>query len=146
MILEYYHSKNPANRAASPDDLIGMLDTGDGTPGKGVALDKLNDDLSELGYTATTRTGSVEDLRNPLKEGPVIANVKVDLIGPPGSGDIRMGHTYDHSVVVKGMSDDAVLINDPWSGKEKVIDWATFEQMWREGGNYMVIIRPQSAP
>jgi len=146
MILEYYHSQNPAHRAASPDDLIGMLDSGDGTPGKGVTLDKLNDDLGELGYTATTRTGSLEDLGNLLREGPVIANIKVDLIGTPGNGDIRMGHSVHHSVVVKGMSADAVIINDPWSGKEKAIERTTFEQMWREGGNYMVIIRPQSAP
>jgi len=146
MILEYYHSQNPAHRAASPDDLIGMLDSGDSTPAKGITLDKLNDDLGELGYTAPTPTGSLEDLRNLLLDGPVIANIKVDLIGTPGNGDIRMGHTSDHSVVVKGMSADAVIINDPWSGKEKVIERTTFEQMWREGGNYLVIIRPQSAP
>jgi hypothetical protein len=143
MVLDYYHSRNPSNRFASRDDLIAMLDPGDGTKGKGVGLDRLNDDLSELGYTAITRPGSMDDLRNFLREGPVIVNLKVDLIGPPGSGDIRLGHTYDHSVVVKGMSDDAVLINEPWSGKEKVIDRATFEQMWGEGQNYMVIIRPQ---
>jgi hypothetical protein len=143
MVLDYYHSRNPSNRFASRDDLIAMLDPGDGTKGKGVGLDRLNDDLSELGYTAITRPGSMDDLRNFLREGPVIVNLKVDLIGPPGSGDIRLGHTYDHSVVVKGMSDNAVLINEPWSGKEKVIDRATFEQMWGEGQNYMVIIRPQ---
>jgi len=143
MVLDYYHSRNPSNRFASRDDLIAMLDPGDGTRGKGVGLDRLNDDLSELGYTAITRPGSMDDLRNFLREGPVIVNLKVDLIGPPGSGDIRLGHTYDHSVVVKGMSDDAVLINEPWSGKEKVIDRATFEQMWGEGKNYMVIIRPR---
>jgi hypothetical protein len=143
MVLDYYHSRNPSNRFASRDDLIAMLDPGDGTKGKGVGLDRLNDDLSELGYTAITRSGSMDDLRNFLREGPVIVNLKVDLIGPPGSGDIRLGHTYDHSVVVKGMSDNAVLINEPWSGKEKVIDRATFEQMWGEGQNYMVIIRPQ---
>ena len=143
MVLDYYHSRNPSNRFASRDDLIAMLDPGDGIPGKGVGLDRLNDDLSELGYTAITRPGSMDDLRNFLREGPVIVNLKVDLIGPPGSGDIRLGHTYDHSVVVKGMSDDAVLINEPWSGKEKVIDRATFEQMWGEGKNYMVIIRPR---
>ena len=61
MILEYYHSQNPAHRTASPDDLIGMLDSGDGTPGKGITLDRLNDDLGELGYAATTRTGALED-------------------------------------------------------------------------------------
>jgi len=143
MVLDYYHSRNPSNRFASRDDLIAMLDPGDGTKGKGVGLDRLNDDLSELGYTAITRSGSMDDLRNFLREGPVIVNLKVDLIGLPGSGDIRLGHTYDHSVVVKGISDNAVLINEPWSGKEKVIDRATFEQMWGEGQNYMVIIRPQ---
>ena len=143
MVLDYYHSRNPSNRFASRDDLIAMLDPGDGTKGKGVGLDRLNDDLSELGYTAITRSGSMDDLRNFLREGPVIVNLKVDLIGLPGSGDIRLGHTYDHSVVVKGISDNAVLINEPWSGKEKVIDRATFEQMWGEGKNYMVIIRPR---
>lgn len=144
MALDHFHAQNSANRTASPDDLIGMLDPGDGTLGKGVGLDKLNDDLGELGYNAAVRTGSMDDLRAALNDGPVVVNVKVGLVSAPAR-DITPDGSYNHSILVKGINADSVVINEPWSGAEKILPRDTFAQIWKGGGNYMVIVRPQGS-
>ena len=142
MALDHFHAQNPANQTASPNDLIGMLDQGDGTLGNGVGLDKLNDDLGELGYNSTVRTGNMDELGNALNDGPVIVNSKVGLVSAPAR-DIQPNGSTNHAILVKAINSDSVVINDPWSGTEKIIPRATFEQMWNGGGNYMVIVRPQ---
>jgi len=144
MALDHFHAQNPANQTASPNALIGMLDQGDGTLGNGVGLDKLNDDLGELGYNSTVRTGNMDELGNALNDGPVIVNSQVGLVSTPAR-DIQPIGTTNHAILVKAINSDSVVINDPWSGTEKVLPRATFEQMWNGGGNYMVIVRPQGS-
>ncbi|OQY90391.1 MAG: hypothetical protein B6D38_03620 [Anaerolineae bacterium UTCFX1] len=143
MALDYFHAKDPANRAASPSDLIGMLDQGDGTEGRGVTLDKLNDDLGELGYSSTVSAGNMDDLGAALREGPVIINSKVGLVSVPAR-DITPNGSINHAILVKAINADSVVVNDPWSGKEKVFSRTTFEKIWKGGGNYMTIVRPQA--
>ncbi|MBK8698431.1 MAG: hypothetical protein IPN29_02355 [Saprospiraceae bacterium] len=71
MLTDYFHGQNPDNKAVAPDDLVKMLDTGDGTQGKGVTFDKLNDDLSELGYKDTRFFQSdLGGLKDELKAVP----------------------------------------------------------------------------
>lgn len=142
MVMDYYHSKNSAHQTASPETLIKMLDPGDGTEGKGIGIDRMNDDLAELGYSANLSTGSMDDLQNALKRGPVIVSVRVGLVSQPAR-DILPEGNYHHAVVVKGMNDKSVVLNDPWSGSEKVYDRAEFEKMWKNGGNFLLEIRPK---
>lgn len=144
MALDYFHTQDPANRAASPNELIGMLDQGDGTEGRGIVLDKLNDDLGELGYSSTVRAGTMDDLGAALRDGPVIINSKVGLVSAPAR-DITPNGSTNHAILVKAISADAVVVNDPWSGAEKVFSRDTFEKIWKGGGNYMTIVRPQTA-
>jgi len=144
MVLDYYHSKNSANAAASPSDLVGMLDQGDGTSGSGIGLDKLNDDLGELGYNSAVRAGNMDELGQALKDGPVIVNSQVGLVSVPAR-DITPNGPSNHSILVKGISAESVVVNDPWSGTEKVLPRATFEQMWKGGGNYMIVVKPQGS-
>jgi len=144
MVLDYYHSKNPANATASPSDLRNMLDPGDGTKGKGIGLDKLNDDLGELGYNSTVSAGNMDGLESALQSGPVIVNSQVGLVSVPAR-DITPNGSTNHAILVKAISAESVVINDPWSGTEKVLPRAAFEQMWNGGGNYMVIVRPQGS-
>jgi len=144
MALDHFHAQDPANQTASPNDLIGMLDQGDGTLGNGVGLDKLNDDLGELGYNSTVSAGNMDELGNALNDGPVIVNSKVGLVSAPAR-DIQPNGTTNHAILVKAINSDSVVVNDPWSGTEKVLPRATFEQMWNGGGNYMVIVRPQGS-
>ena len=146
MVMEYYHSKNSVNSTASPSDLLDMLDPGDGTRGNGVGLDKLNDDLAELGYSSDVRTGSMDDLNAALREGPVIVNTRVGLI-KTSVRDITPNGSVNHALLVKAINANTILVNDPWGGAEKTFSRKTFEQIWKGGGNYMVIVRPQgSAP
>lgn len=119
-----------------------MLDPGDGTPGGGITLDKLNDDLAELGYASTVRTGSMEDLEAALREGPIIVNVRIGLVDLP-TRDITLTGSYNHSILVKAINAHTVLVNDPWSGVEKTFSRQAFEHIWKAGGYYMIIIRPQ---
>jgi uncharacterized protein YukE len=144
MALDHFHAQDSANQTASPNDLIGMLDQGDGTLGSGVGLDKLNDDLGELGYNSTVRAGNMDELGNALHDGPVIVNSKVGLVNAPARDILPNGAT-NHAILVKAINSDSVVINDPWSGTEKIVPRATFEQMWNGGGNYMVIVRPQGS-
>ena len=144
MALDHFHGQNPANQTASPNDLIGMLDQGDGTLGNGVGLDKLNDDLGELGYNSTVSAGNMDELGDALNDGPVIVNSKVGLVSAPAR-DITPNGSTNHAILVKAINADSVVVNDPWSGAEKIIPRDTFEQMWNGGGNYMVIVRPQGS-
>lgn len=143
MALNYYHSQNPANATASPSVLIGMLDQDDGTLGKGIGLDKLNDDLSELGYTSTVSASNMENLESALQSGPVIVNSQVGLTSNPRN--ITPVGSTNHAILVKAINAESVVVNDPWSGTEKTLPRTTFEQIWNGGGNYMIVIQPQAA-
>ena len=142
MVTEYHHARSADLKSVSPSDLIAASDPGDGTSGKGFGFDSLNDEMDDRGYKVNLRTGNLQELEKALKEGPLIANVKVDLTSGPAR-DIRPGNGYYHSVVVKGMNADSVVINDPWSGAEKVFSRTDFEGMWRGGGNLMLEVRPK---
>lgn len=145
MVLDHYHSQNPANQTASPNDLIGMLDQGDGTFGSGITLDKMNDDLSELGYQSAVSSSDMQGLTNALQDGPVIVNSKVGLVSSPARDILPNGST-NHAIVVKAVNSDSVVVNDPWSGAEKSFPRDTFEKMWAGGGNYMIVVRPDGSP
>ncbi|MBK8698432.1 MAG: hypothetical protein IPN29_02360 [Saprospiraceae bacterium] len=69
-------------------------------------------------------------------------NVKVNLTSTPERA-LSEGNTYNHAVLVKGISEKNVLINDPWSGKEMEIPAEKFDRMWGNGDHWVEIVRPQ---
>jgi uncharacterized protein YukE len=144
MVLDHYHSQDAANASASPNDLIGMLDQGDGTFGRGITLDRMNDDLAELGYESKVSSSDMDGLSNALQDGPVIVNSKVGLVSSPAR-DITPNGSTNHAIVVKAISADSVVVNDPWSGAEKTFPRDTFEKIWSGGGNYMIVVRPDGS-
>ncbi|MBT7191907.1 MAG: hypothetical protein HN916_17155 [Anaerolineae bacterium] len=142
MVTDYFHAQDGVNQTATPTELVNMLDEGDaGT--KGVILNRMNDDVSEMGYqnVKLESDASFDDLSTSIKDGPVIVNAGVELT----LGDVRdiqkAGHV-NHAMVVKGINAERVVVNDPWSGAEKIFSREIFSQMWSNGGNYMVLIRP----
>lgn len=141
MVLDHYHSQDATNLTASPNDLIGMLDQGDGTFGRGITLDRMNDDLAELGYHSAVSSSDMDGLTNALNDGPVIVNSKVSLVSSPAR-DITPNGSTNHAIVVKAINSDSVVVNDPWSGAEKTFPRDTFEKIWSGGGNYMIVVRP----
>jgi len=149
MLLNYYHVLDQANRTVSPQQLINMLDPGDGTPGKGMSLSNVTDELESLGYMHISQKihASLADLKAELANGPFIVTVGVKLVGPGtvSSGVPRSilgpGSTI-HAMVLKDLSNDSALVNDPWSGKELSLPLDTFGSMWKLGLNGMYMIRP----
>jgi uncharacterized protein YvpB len=149
MLLEYYHKLDGLNRAVTPQQLIAMLDPGDGTPGKGMSLSNVTDELQSLGYIHISQKlyASLADLKTELINGPLIVTVGVKLVGP-GTLSSSLGRAIQgpgntsHAMVVKGFSPDTILVNDPWTGKELRFANQIFESMWKPGLNGMYIIRP----
>lgn len=140
MIMDYYHQKDAHNLNATPQEIISGLDKGDGTLGSGISLSRLDDDIQEYGYQVNWQTSaSLDDLKKTLKEGPAIINGMVDLKGQ----DIDIpGSQVNHSMVVKGISPEKVIINDPWSGTEKEIPINDFQTMWERSKSVLYVIRP----
>ena len=143
MLLEYYHHLDPLNRTITPGQLIGMLDPGDGTPGKGMSLSNVTDELLSLGYQHISEKihASLDDLKQELVKGPLIVTVGVTLASQ-GPRLIQGPGKTIHAFVIKGYSSDAIILNDPWSGKELRFPEKTFEIMWKLGQNGMYMIRP----
>lgn len=46
---------------------------------------------------------------------------------------------HEHTVVLSGVSDGAVRVNDPWPGTQYWIDKATFERSWHDFYNMAII-------
>jgi len=86
----------------------------------------------------------MDGLESALQSGPVIVNSQVGLVSVPAR-DITPNGSTNHAILVKAVSAESVVINDPWSGTEKVLPRAAFEQMWNGGGNYMIVVQPQAA-
>lgn len=149
MALDYMHSQNPDLQTATPQELIGMLDQGDGTPGRGLSLSNLTDELGELGYhNISEKAGAnMDELQSALQDGPVIVTTGVKIVGPGTvASDVPRaiegpGGTV-HAMLVKGLGAEKVAVNDPWTGRELQFDRATFDKMWTGGSNGMYVIRP----
>ncbi len=150
MVLDYYSAQNAQNKTVSPEDLIGMMDKGDGTYGKGISLSNLTDELNDLGYKNITQQVDAQyaDLRSAVKDGPVIVTSGVKIVGPgtvAASTTVRAldgpGNTM-HAMVVTGVGDDQVNVNDPWSGQQIQFSRDTFEKMWSRGSSAIYSIRP----
>jgi predicted double-glycine peptidase/uncharacterized protein YukE len=149
MVLDYYSAQNAQNRTASPQEIIAMMDKGDGTYGKGMSLSNLTDELNDLGYKNVTQQVGAQyaDLRAAVKDGPVIVTSGVKIVGP-GTVTANVARAIDgpgntiHAMVVTGVGDDQVNINDPWSGQQMQLPRDTFEKMWSRGSSAVYSIRP----
>lgn len=149
MLLEYYHGLDQANRTVTPQQLIGMLDPGDGIPGKGMSLSMVTDELESLGYKHISQKvhASLNDLKAELTNGPFIVTLGVKLVGPgtttPGVPRSILGPgSTIHAMVLKSFRGDQVILNDPWTGTELSFPLDTFGSMWKLGLNGMYMIRP----
>jgi uncharacterized protein YukE/uncharacterized protein YvpB len=149
MVLDYFHNQDSNNKTISTNDLIKAMDTSDGTPGHGIALTNLTDELNDLGYKniSVKVDASMDDLKSQLASGPVIVTAGVKIVGPgsvtpgvpraiPGPGNTI------HAMVVKGINADTVVVNDPWSGSEMEIPTEIFQKMWSNGSAAYYSIRP----
>ena len=150
MVMDYFHTKDSANASVTTEDLIKSLDPGDGTPGSGISLSDMTDELNDLGYkNISQKVGAgITDLKTALKDGPVIVTAGVGIVGPGTvSSSVPRAITGPggtmHALVVKGLTEGgSVVVNDPWTGSELTFDSDTFGKMWSNGSDGMYVIRP----
>ncbi len=136
MITAHFHAVNPSVGAQTPAQFVANLQPGEFIAGEGVPYTALARQLVALGYTQVSgNTGNtLASLRADLAGGPVIVTAGADTLGRPGS----------HSLVVVAVSNDAstVILNDPATGTQTTLSWATFAHLWAGGNNGILIVRP----
>jgi len=145
MVLDYYHKNNSQLQSATISQFIADLNPGDITPGIGISISDIIDNLNALGYHNSFYKVSpkinLSDLKFYLQDGPVIVQTGLDLGHNPrrilGIGDKQ------HALVVRGFSQDGqtVYVNDPWSGSQLELQLSYFLDMWNNGHNIALMIR-----
>lgn len=151
MVMSFWHDQNSSNPTASPNKLYeASKAAGYFEEGKGMDFSEIQQLFQSQGYEAEMRTlepreeiSIQEQVHDILKDGPIIAQVKLGFSG--ASGDSQA-----HAVVVTGISSDGSLvrINDPWkAGEVKDMTWEKFVGSWEsfsdQFDNTVVIARPK---
>lgn len=133
MIMNYWHNKNENNPVFTPDQLYSeAVEQKFFSHAQGIDFFEAKKLFEAHGYEAEVMTfqnlADVDlqgDLRLTLKDGPVMALVRLNLSSSDSSGG--------HAVVITGLSDDGSLIriNDPWQdGKAIDLPWEKFTASW----------------
>ena len=87
--------------------------------------------LEDHGFQALPFRGRWDDLREHLEKGrPLIVALR-------SSGEA-------HYVVIAGVSEDAVEMNDPADRKLRKMGRAEFEKKWRAAGNWALLAVPRA--
>ncbi|HEX3352232.1 MAG: C39 family peptidase [Terriglobales bacterium] len=90
--------------------------------------------FKEKGYRTFTIRGEWADLEQHLDKGrPLVVALK------PSGGDSPL-----HYVVVAGVDQDVVLVNDPAQRKLLKQDRSSFEREWSAAGNWTLLALPQA--
>ena len=145
MVLDYYHHSDSELKTTSIEQFIAILPPGDITPGNGIYIHDIIDELQALGYQNTFYTMTpritLKDLRGYLLSSPLIVQLGVELGHQPrkliGVGD------HQHALVLLGFSLDGQIayVNDPWSGSQLKLPLELFLDMWNQGYNVTLVIR-----
>ena len=88
--------------------------------------------LEDHGFQALVFRGQWDDLREQLGKGRPL------IVALHSSGE-------SHYVVVAGVNDDAVEMNDPADRKLRKIGRTQFEKQWRATGNWTLLAVPRAA-
>ncbi|HEV1997768.1 MAG TPA: C39 family peptidase [Candidatus Dormibacteraeota bacterium] len=88
------------------------------------------------------------DIYNAVASGhPVVAWVEYHWARPPlgqwqaWDGRLITYSTWEHAVTISGLSDNAVLVNDPAAGDQYWVSRSTFETSWHDFNNMAVIVQ-----
>ncbi len=94
--------------------------------------------FEDNGFRTFTIRGEWEDLKQHLDKGrPLIVALKPVALKSPGGGPL-------HYVVVTGMEQDIIMVNDPAQRKLLKRDRSEFEQEWSAAGKWTLLALPQA--
>jgi predicted double-glycine peptidase len=93
--------------------------------------------FKEKGFRTFTIRGEWEDLKQHLDKGrPLIVALKPVALKPAGSGPL-------HYVVVSGLEQEIVMVNDPAQRRLLKQDRLRFEREWSAAGKWTLLALPQ---
>ncbi len=101
--------------------------------------------LGDLGFDAWPYEGTEYELRQRIASGePVIVFLWTGVLQHWAD---REGIDYQHTVIIAGWSDDAVLVHDPVLPDGPIeIPWAEFSDAWRYSRQMMAVVVPGKKP
>ena len=135
MVMQYWASRQPGldGVAADAERIDQILAPGSAQGIQGQALKRY---LEEHGFAAFTFSGEIADLKQHLAKGrPLVVSLGLNGSRAPL-----------HYVVVVGLKDKAVLVNDPSRGKLIGIDLERFLLAWKPTGNWTLLAVPRTDP
>jgi predicted double-glycine peptidase len=135
MVMQYWVSRQPGLDALAADAkrINQVLQPGSTKGIQGQALKRY---LEFHGFVALTFSGEVRDLQQHIAKGrPVVV-----CLGLNGS------HAPLHYVVVVGLKDKAVLVNDPARGRLIGIGLERFLFAWKRTENWALLAVPRTDP
>ena len=133
MGMQYWASRQPGLDAVAAD--AGRIDQVL-LPGstKGIQGQALKRYLEEHGFAAFVFSGEIRDLQQHLAKGrPVVVSLGLNGSRAPL-----------HYLVVVGLKDNAVLVNDPARGKLIGINLQRFLLAWKLAGNWALLAVPRT--
>ena len=133
MVMQYWASRQPGLDAVAAD--AGRIDQVL-LPGstKGIQGQALKRYLEEHGFAAFVFSGEIRDLQQHLAKGrPVVVSLGLNGSRAPL-----------HYLVVVGLKDNAVLVNDPARGKLIGINLQRFLLAWKLAGNWALLAVPRT--
>jgi ABC-type bacteriocin/lantibiotic exporter with double-glycine peptidase domain len=97
---------------------------------RGIPASAMRDYLQGLGFRTFVLSGEFQDLMRHVSQGRPLITA------------IRSGKDTLHYVVVTGVSDAAVLVNDPADRKLRKYDRREFEKRWDATGRWTLLAVP----
>ncbi len=133
MVMQYWAGRLPGVDAVAAD--AGRIDQVlPPDSRKGIQGHALKRYLEEHGFAAFVFSGEMADLQQHLAKGrPVVVALGLNGVRAPL-----------HYVVVVGLKDKAVLVNDPARGKLIDIDLRRFLLAWKPAGNWALLAVPRT--
>jgi predicted double-glycine peptidase len=133
MVMQYWAGQAGFDGAAADAEKI---DEALPPSSKGVTGEALKGYLESHGFSAYVFSGELSDLRDHITKGrPVV--VCLGLKGPKGPL---------HFVVVAGVEDRAVILNDPTRGKLFREEMDPFLRAWKATRNWAMLAVPRQTP
>lgn len=132
MVMQYWvrYSSGIAPAASDAERIHRVLA---GEKAKGIAGTALKKYLEDNGFSAFIFNGELQDLRHHVEKGrPVIT-----CLAPAGPRKPM------HYVVVVGVTEDAVIVNDPARGKLIREEFARFLRSWQLTGHWSMLAVPR---
>ena len=133
MVMQYWASRQPGLDGAAAD--AGRIDQAlPPDSKKGIQGRALKQYLEDHGFSTFVFSGEIGDLQQHLAKGrPVVVALELNGARAPL-----------HYVVVVGVKDKAVVVNDPARGKLIDIELQRFLLAWKPAGNWALLAVPRT--